>query len=594
VWKKSLVVLLGFVVVVGLTSAIYLWIDRTGNGVGDVEWSPLYTSRERTALAPVTSQVAYGAMQSAAKECDTYEYQTCSTCGDQYTCDTCQTCGGWTCDRTCDTCQGPTCGETCQETCATCDGWTCEGTCDAATCQETCATCDGYTCEGTCGAPTCRETCATCDGWTCEETCDEGSTCDTTCKETCNGTHTCEDTCEGGWTCDGWTCAGSTCEEGGTCDGATCPAPTCSGRTCVGPTCAGFRTCAGTPTCDTTCDSECEEPTWDLRTCEGPTCDGPSCGDRTCDPWECDFPTFEDLTCERPTCDGPTCEGSTCEGGTCLAAECGIWDFGDAPDRTVLVARNYLTRLEDDGARHRVDGVRYLGRRVDEEPDGQPNDVAYGDDIQPWSVDDDEDGVWFPVSLIPGQQAILIVDASEEGFFHGWIDYDEDGNWQAEEERLFSPALLLPKGFNWIAFDLPENAKAPDTSYARFRFGTEEVLGYGGEARNGEVEDYYTALCPVYDVWIMTDDIVYQPGEEVLLTFYVNSVSQIEIVRHRSDGTASLLWAGTVEAGQHEIRDFGGSLRALPPEGTSTVEMLATSVETGCSTWVTTPFVVEE
>ena len=259
-----------------------------------------------------------------------------------------------------------------------------------------------------------------------------------------------------------------------------------------------------------------------------------------------------------------------------------------------MVARNYVTRLEDDGARHRVDGVRYLGRRVDEEPDGQPDDVAYGDDIRPWSVDDDEDGVWFPTSLIPGQQAILIVEASEEGFFHGWIDYDEDGDWQAEEERLFSPALPLPKGFNWIAFDVPEDAKAPDTSYARFRFGTEEVLGYGGEARSGEVEDYYTALCPVYDVWIMTDDIVYLPGEEVLLTFYVSSVSQIEIIRHRSDGTASLLWAGTVEAGLHEIQEFGGSLRALPPEGTSTVEMLATSVETGCSTWVTTPFVVEE
>jgi len=555
VWKKSLAVLLGFVVVVGLTSAIYLWIDRTGTGVGDVEWSPLYTSRESSALAPVTCQVAYGAQAAASLAAPTCVGQaTCSeTC--QETCE--QTCDGRTCESTCD-------GRTCE---GTCDEWTCEGTCDGWTCEDTC---EGYTCEG----PTCE---GTCDGCTCEGTCDGW---------------TCEGTCEG-VTCEGETCDGSTCDAE-TCEGPTCPVPTCSGRTCVGPTCAGFRTCAGTSTCDTTCDSECEKPTWDLRTCAGPTCDGPSCGNFTCDPWDCDFPTFDARTCTRPTCDGPTCEGATCEGGTCFAADCGIWDFGDAPDRTVLATRNYVTRLEDDGARHLVDGVRYLGERVDEEPDGQPNVVAYGDDIRPWSVDDDEDGVWFPVSLIPGQQAILIVDASEEGFFHGWIDYDEDGNWQAEEERLFRPALPLPKGFNWIAFEVPEDAKAPDTSYARFRFGTQEVLGYGGEARNGEVEDYSTALCPVYDVWIITDDIVYQPGEEVLLTFYVNSVSQIEIIRHRSDGTASLLWAGTVEAGLHEIQDFGGSLRALPPEGTSTVEMLATSVETGCSTWVTTPFVVKE
>jgi hypothetical protein len=70
-------------------------------------------------------------------------------------------------------------------------------------------------------------------------------------------------------------------------------------------------------------------------------------------------------------------------------------------------------------------------------------------------------------------------------------------------------------------------------------------------------------------------------------------VSQIEIIRHRPDGTASLLWAGTVESGMHIIQDYGGPLRALLPEGTSTVEMIATSVETGCSTVVTTPFVVE-
>ena len=461
--------------------------------------------------------------------------------------------------------------------------------------EPTCAawhTCD-YTCKDTCDGPTCE------GQWTCEDTC-EGYTCGTTCRgptcpiPTCDGTRTCDDTCEGTETCDG-TCEGSTCDEGGTCDGSTCPIPTCTGRTCVGPTCAGFRTCAGTPTCDTSCVAKCDTPTVLFRTCSGvgPTCDTLSCDEFTCDPWECDFPTFEVLTCERPTCDGPTCEGSTCEGGTCFAVECGIWDFGDAPDRTVLVARNYKTRLEDNGARHLVDGVRYLGMRVDEEPDGQPNDIAYGDDIRPWSVDDDEDGVWFPVSLIPGQQAILIVDASNDGFFHGWIDYNEDGDWQAQEERLFSPALELPKGFNWIAFEVPEDAEAPETSYARFRFGSEQVLLDYGEARDGEVEDYYTSLCPVYDVWIMTDDIVYQPGEEVLLTFYVNSVSQVEIIRHRADGTASLLWAGTVESGQHVIQDYGGSLRALPPEGTTTVEMLATSVETGCSTWVTTPFVVE-
>ncbi len=255
-----------------------------------------------------------------------------------------------------------------------------------------------------------------------------------------------------------------------------------------------------------------------------------------------------------------------------------------------------MTRLQDDGARHRVDGIYYLGMRIDEEPDGQPDDIAYGDDIRPWSVRDDEDGVWFPTSLIPGRQAILITDASEEGFLHGWIDYDENGDWKGREpvERLFDPSLPLQKGFNWIAFEIPAEANAPETSYARFRFGTQEVLQSAGAARNGEVEDYHTALCPTYDVWIMTDDIVYHPGDEVSLSFYANSVSQVEIIRHQADGTSFLLWAGTVESGRHEIRDYGGALRALPAFGTETIEMIATSVTTGCSTWVTTPFVVAE
>jgi hypothetical protein len=613
VWKKALGVILGSFVVVGLSLGFCLWSNREGNRIGEVAWSPLYASREKSALVPLTSQVAYGALQTASAPTCVGEATCDETC--QQTCDgwTCEgTCDGWTCDKTCeDTCDGYTCegtcdGYTCEGTCGeptcqdTCSGYTCEGTCQGWTCDRTCQeTCDGYTCEGTCEGWTCDRTCQeTCDGYTCEGTCDEytcegtcdGYTCEGTCDGTCDGL-TCDGTCDG-WTCeetcDGETCEGSTCD-GGTCEGATCPIPTCADRTCVGPTCAGFATC------DRTCDGECDEMTWDVRTCAGPTCDGPSCGDRTCDPWDCGFPTFGAPTCTRPTCHGPTCGGPTCDGRTCFAAACEVWDFGDAPDGSVSAAYHYLTRLQDDGARHLVDGVYYLGVRIDEEPDGQPNDEALGDDFRPWSVRDDEDGVWFPTSLIPGRQAILIVDASEEGFFHGWIDYDENGDWRGKEpeERLFDPSLPLQKGFNWIAFEVPEDADAPETSFARFRFGRQETMAYAGEERNGEVEDYRTALCPRYDVWIMTDDIVYSPGEEVFLDFYVSDVSQIEIIRHRADGTSSLLWAGTVEPGRQEIREHGGVLRALIA-GTDTIEMLATSLPTGCSTWVTTPFVVVE
>ena len=364
--------------------------------------------------------------------------------------------------------------------------------------------------------------------------------------------------------------------------------PTCTERTCAGPTCAGFATCDGT--CD---GATCTEPTRDMRTCIGPTCDGLSCVDLTCHPIECDFPTIEGETCDFSTCDGPTCAGPTCEGGTCILADCEEWDFGDAPDLS-MSPFDYLTRLEDDGARHRINVDVYLGEKLDHEQDGQPNPIAIGDDIRPWSEHDDEDGIWFPTSLVPGQQAIIIADASLEAYLHGWIDYDTSGDWKAPAERLFDPSLPLREGFNWIAFDVPQDARAPETSYARFRFGTQTYLAYAGAAADGEVEDYSTVLCPSYDVWIMTDDIVYHPLEEVNLTFYVDGISQIEVIRHRPDGTSSLLWAGTVDRGMHEIRNLGRSLHATQLIGTETIEMTASSLLTECSTWVTTPFVVIE
>ena len=50
-----------------------------------------------------------------------------------------------------------------------------------------------------------------------------------------------------------------------------------------------------------------------------------------------------------------------------------------------------------------------MGARVDAENNGQPNVTANGDDINPAGADD-EDGVAFVSSLIPGQVATIKVD----------------------------------------------------------------------------------------------------------------------------------------------------------------------------------------
>ena len=70
-------------------------------------------------------------------------------------------------------------------------------------------------------------------------------------------------------------------------------------------------------------------------------------------------------------------------------------DFGDAPDSsTTGFPQNYPTLLVDDGARHLQSSLR-LGANLDVEADGQPVDLARGDDNNGVSGVDDEDGIRF-------------------------------------------------------------------------------------------------------------------------------------------------------------------------------------------------------
>jgi len=180
--KKGVALAVGAIALIGLSWGIYVLTGSFGDDVGEVGWSPLYTSRTREALGPITSVAVQAGMISAA--CAPTEQSTCpqyvscdySTCDN--TCDTCDgTCGEFTCNCTVTLdCVTSDCAPTIGGTCLTCEGNTCESTC-FDTCESTCGcvtydeTCDGYTCEGTCDR-TCEDTCHdTCDGYTCEATC---------------------------------------------------------------------------------------------------------------------------------------------------------------------------------------------------------------------------------------------------------------------------------------------------------------------------------------------------------------------------------------------------------------------------------------
>ena len=430
------------------------------------------------------------------------------------------------------------------------------------------------------------------------------------------------------WT---WDCVSIECVETTDCKTADCKTADCEPtleKTCEGRrTCEGYggtgatvdcATCDGHPDCDTTGTMAGAVCTLDGPDCDGGTWDGPKCDASSMYPWECggptshatcigeivivdavfgvDYgdpkidwepcipgPTYDGPTCIRPTCDGPTCEGDTCE-----AEDCEAWDFGDAPDFPDS-PYHYETSLDNDGARHRFYGIYYLGDGVDPEMDGHPSALATGDDNPEWTTRDDEDGIWFVTTLIPGEPAIAIVHASRSGSLRGWIDYDEDGTWDLVGEDVFGEAVQLAPGFNWITFVVPEGA-VPDVSFARFRFGAGAPSVPHGEAENGEVEDYRVPICARYGAWVMTDDVFYRAGDDVKIRFYLGETSQVTLVRHFSDGSTEHLWAGTLEAGRHEHPEAPRRLLVDPVAETTTVEMIATSLQSGCTSWLNTPY----
>ncbi len=158
-------------------------------------------------------------------------------------------------------------------------------------------------------------------------------------------------------------------------------------------------------------------------------------------------------------------------------------DFGDAPDSP------YPTYSTQNGASHAIDGVTFLGNRVDADPEGQPSPHALGDDQD--LTPSDEDGVVFNTALIPAQQAQLDITASAPGILNAWIDMNRDGQWQSTEQ-IFTDATLSA-GTQTLSFSIPSDASTGVT-FARFRYSQTGGLAPTGHAPDGEVEDYQTSI----------------------------------------------------------------------------------------------------
>ncbi|MFY9821424.1 MAG: IPTL-CTERM sorting domain-containing protein [Thermoanaerobaculia bacterium] len=159
-------------------------------------------------------------------------------------------------------------------------------------------------------------------------------------------------------------------------------------------------------------------------------------------------------------------------------------DFGDAPDPT------YPTLLASNGARHAVlpVGNPTLGSFVDTEADGQPSPGLDGDDTH--GVPDDEDGVVFPATLIPGAPgSIQLRTGATGGLVSCWIDFNHNGSWADAGDQVVTD-LMIPAGTT-ITHTFPVPVGSPQgTTASRCRISTQASLSVTGLAPDGEVEDH--------------------------------------------------------------------------------------------------------
>ncbi len=156
-------------------------------------------------------------------------------------------------------------------------------------------------------------------------------------------------------------------------------------------------------------------------------------------------------------------------------------DFGDAP--TV-----YPVTLANNGARHTA-GVLILGGQIDAEADGQPTTAANGDGA-------DDDGVFVIASIISSatgtSTSSFSVIASGTGKIDGFIDFNKDGDWNDDGEKIFKSVPVVA-GANLLSYTVPSGATAGSTG-AQFRLSTAGGLSSTGAAADGEVEDYLVTI----------------------------------------------------------------------------------------------------
>ncbi|PZD70358.1 hypothetical protein C1752_13893 [Acaryochloris thomasi RCC1774] len=163
-------------------------------------------------------------------------------------------------------------------------------------------------------------------------------------------------------------------------------------------------------------------------------------------------------------------------------------DFGDAPD---TYGTDTDITVGGIPASHLISANLHLGTVApDLEADGQPTSNADGDDNN-GTAPDDEEGVNFIGNSTSYSATVRVTNTTgEDAYLAGWIDFNQDGTFQASEGVVATVADNdTTATLTWTNLS---GLAAGDTYYARLRINDAPLTtsDFNGGGSNGEVEDY--------------------------------------------------------------------------------------------------------
>lgn len=226
-------------------------------------------------------------------------------------------------------------------------------------------------------------------------------------------------------------------------------------------------------------------------------------------------------------------------------------DFGDAPDTygTDNIANNSNNTSEPLGANHAKSSGLYLGATAPDTDangfvDGIDNNNNATDDDAPIGTGtgngDDEDNFTLPTLTegdtsytIPADNITVTNTIGKTATLHAWIDFNNSGIFETGEHASVAVNNNTNNGnptanLTWSGI----NVGAAGNTYARFRLTTDSSINNatpGGNASDGEVEDYQIAIATASDpnLLLVKRITAINPGQsdEIKFNSFVNDDS---------------------------------------------------------------------